>query len=298
MTNQRVIFGEVLFDVFASGKRLGGAPFNVACHLAGLGSAPLFVSRIGIDAEGEAVRTQLQHLGMDTAGLQTDPRLPTGQVVVHEGKRGHQFEILPDQAYDAIDCKLLAPLLPEKPNLLYHGTLALRGDSRTAWRYLCEQIPHRFVDINLRAPYWDVATLEEILPGAQTLKLNRDELDILSGLFGNPAKNIEQRLAKLAERFAIGEILLTLDKDGATYWSPEQYFQIPSDVETIVNTVGAGDAFSAAWLHARALGKSRRDALQFANRLAGVVCTLPGALPTDRQFYQTSRASTPAIDLG
>ena len=280
-----ILFGEVLFDVFASGKRLGGAPFNVACHLAGLGATPLFVSRVGTDADGDAVCTQLRRLGMSNIGLQRDPHLPTGQVLVHENASGHQFEILPDQAYDAIEPSLLGTALAQKPSLLYHGTLALRGASRHAWRSLCAEIPQRFVDINLRTPYWDRALLEEILPETQTLKLNREELVVLSELFGYREASIEPRLAAIARQFGIGEILLTQDSDGATYWNPQQVLHAPSHVRNILNTVGAGDAFTAGWLYARAQGQAPQAALQFANRMAAAVCALPGALPEDAQFY-------------
>ena len=154
MRGRLCIFGEVLFDHFPDGTRvLGGAPFNVAWHLQAFGRRPRFISRVGRDPEGEAVREAMSAWGMDTAGLQTDPRRPTGRVGVRfdDGEPG--YDIVHPCAYDAID---------EPPQdsvgcaLLYHGSLALRDAvSRQSAQALMTGKPETvFVDVNLRAPWW------------------------------------------------------------------------------------------------------------------------------------------------
>ena len=128
------IFGEVLFDHFPDGRRvLGGAPFNVAWHLQAFGESPLLVSRIGDDADGAAVAHAMDDWDMERAGLQTDPRLPTGRVQVSIEDGEPSYDIVHPSAWDAIE----PPGLDARCLLLYHGTLALRDDrARQAWRQL------------------------------------------------------------------------------------------------------------------------------------------------------------------
>jgi len=121
-----VIFGEVLYDCFPDGEAVpGGAPFNVAWHLQGLGLSPLFISRVGDDPLGHRVRDIIERRGMDTSGLQLDSAHPTGKVNISLSGSSHSFDIIPDQAYDYIAEDALPPL-PDNA-LFYHGSLAARS---------------------------------------------------------------------------------------------------------------------------------------------------------------------------
>ena len=152
------IFGEVLFDRFPDGRRvLGGAPFNVAWHLRAFGEDPYLVSRVGDDEDGAAVRAAMRAWGMDEAGLQTDPRLPTGRVQVTIEAGEPAYDIVCPAAWDAIEAPTRERSGSPPCALLYHGSLALRsGPSRRACQSLREAGPGTvFVDVNLRPPWWD-----------------------------------------------------------------------------------------------------------------------------------------------
>jgi fructokinase len=151
-----VIFGEVLFDCFPDGAQvLGGAPFNVASHLAAFGAAPVFVSSVGGDALGDQIERAMAKRGMSRLGLQRDPLHGTGSVQVRLVDGEPSYDIVADRAYDQIQAAAL-PTLPVG-GLLYHGSLALRGEtSAAALQALCEQTDAAvFLDVNLRDPWWD-----------------------------------------------------------------------------------------------------------------------------------------------
>ncbi|MCB1196680.1 hypothetical protein KDK77_10885 [bacterium] len=148
-----VVFGEVLFDQFDDSlKTLGGAPFNVACHLQGFGANPHFISRIGSDESGNSVLRAMSHWNMDTAGVQKDEVMPTGTVHVSLKRGCPSFEIPAGQAWDSIVFPDQFPC--RQSALLYHGTLALRSEkNRETVDKIKEMLnPFVFVDINLRSP--------------------------------------------------------------------------------------------------------------------------------------------------
>jgi len=284
-----LIFGEVLFDCFEDGTEvLGGAPFNVAWHLAGFGLDPLFVSRIGRDPQGEAVRRRMADWGLRTDGLQLDDQHPTGRVEIRMlADGGHRFEILADQAYDHIDPAPVTALLQRLPaDILYHGSLAVRAPgSAAALAALRERGLPRFVDINLRAPWWQPETVRELMNGARWLKLNDEELDLLQ-----PGEaGLEARAQALRDANGHDWLILTCGAEGATLYTADGEFSGTPPAVEVVDTVGAGDAFAAVcllglirgWPAATTLGR----ALEFAAR----ICGQRGATAPDRTLYAALR---------
>src|SRR5690606_17158447 len=161
-----VVFGEVLFDCFEDGSRvLGGAPFNVAWHLAGFGLDPLLVSRVGDDAQGREVRRAMDRHGMDASALQVDAIRATGEVRVILEAGQPRFDIVDDRAFDHIEPPNVATL---EPALVYHGTLALRHASNRAAldAVVGASAAPMFVDVNLRDPWWTPAILVSVLDRA------------------------------------------------------------------------------------------------------------------------------------
>ena len=173
------IYGEVLFDHFPDGTQvLGGAPFNVAWHLQAFGQSPLLISRVGSDPEGTQVRAAMRDWSLSSNSLQTDALHPTGKVTVTFQDGEPSYNIVPDCAYDHIE----EVSLPEC-RLLYHGTLASRfATSANTLRKLRNSTPGSvFVDVNLRSPWWNEALVQELVVGADWVKLNSDELALLTG---------------------------------------------------------------------------------------------------------------------
>ena len=278
-----LLFGEVLFDCFPDGSRvLGGAPFNVAWHLAALGLAPHLVSRVGEDSAGAEVRTAMQDWGMDVSGLQRDPDHPTGRVAITLAQGQPSYDIVPDQAYDHI-----APPPADPPDLalVYHGSLALR---QPASRQALETIRGRasapvFVDVNLRDPWWDGATVAGLLDGARWCKLNDHELATLAG----PGEPLDAA-RRLIARHGLQQVFVTLGAAGAIAVGADGGFEsvTPAHDTTVVDTVGAGDAFASVLIAGMIQGWPVPLTLQRAQQLASAVCGLRGALARDRAFYE------------
>jgi fructokinase len=279
-----LIFGEVLFDHFPDGSVvLGGAPFNVAWHLQALGARPLFVSRVGNDALGSKIRDTMHSWGMDTSGLQIDSAHPTGSVQVSFVNGEPSFSILPDQAYDYIS----ADGLPASTgcSLLYHGTLALRGQPcrHALDRLLAGEPASVLMDVNLRPPWWEREEVLYRLKLARWAKLNQDELDALTGVRGS----IEDKAAALQHECGLDILIVTLGAAGALarIAGGEAIRVEPGPRVDIVDTVGAGDAFSAITLIGLMYGLDLHQTLQRAQEFAAAVVGIRGATPVSRDFY-------------
>ncbi|AHE99744.1 PfkB family carbohydrate kinase [Thioalkalivibrio paradoxus] len=284
-----VIFGEVLFDSFPEGADiLGGAPFNVAWNLRRLGAEPLFVGAVGADALGDRVRAAMAAAELDAAALQVVPDAPTGrvQVTLHAGEPS--YEILPDQAYDRVDPAGLQQAVPDAPALLYHGSLALRAEpSRSACAWLAERARLRFVDVNLRRPWYRPDSVLEWLQHADYVKLNRDELRELVAGTDDAA-----RVATLIEQAAIGgAVILTAGEEGAAIVTPagKRFEAAAAVVDDLRDPVGAGDAFASVVMLGILRGWSWPATLERALDFAARVCTLQGATTTDPSFYAAAR---------
>jgi fructokinase len=274
------IFGEVLFDHFPGGERvLGGAPFNVAWHLQAFGQHPRFISRVGPDAEGGAVRAAMEGWGMELGGLQTDPALPTGRVSVALADGEPSYDIVHPVAYDAI-----APAdAGNSCRLLYHGSLALRENaSRLALERLRGAGPATvFMDVNLRPPWWQREQVLAWVAAADWVKLNRDELDELAGS-GDEAE------ARFLEAHGLQGLVLTEGSRGATLLTAagERQAVKPRGGQVVVDTVGAGDAFSAVMIVGLAQSWPHRVSLRRAQDFASAVVGLRGATVGDAGFYR------------
>jgi fructokinase len=282
-----LILGEVLFDCFPDGRAvLGGAPLNVAWHLRALGAVPLLVTAVGDDRAGARVRAAMTDWGLDTRGVQVVPGRPTGQVRVRLGRGSPSFEIPPDQAWDHLSPDGAARQVEGAPTLLYHGTLFLRG---AANRSLAARLGRArrlpvFLDVNLRAPWWSPALLGEVLPGVRWLKLNAEELEVLGP--ETAGQRPARRAAALRERTGVEAVFLTLGAAGAVLSTAGETLEAPAPGVEVVDTVGAGDAFSAAAILGLLRGWEPDLTLARALRLAGAVCGIPGATPSEQGFYR------------
>ena len=277
------IFGEVLFDCFPDGKRvLGGAPFNVAWHLQAFGQAPRFISRVGRDPEGDEVLTAMRRWGMDTSGVQTDPDRPTGRVNVSFVDGEPEYDIVQHCAYDAIESVSPGSGCP----LLYHGSLALREEqSRRAAAALTAAGPGIvFVDVNLRAPWWQEAQVLDYVRRAHWVKLNAGELELLAPGQAGTLSGKQQFLADMA----LHGLIVTHGAAGAEVLTAAgDHLQVqPEPLTEVVDTVGAGDAFAAVTIlglvHAWPLATTLERAQAFAARLVGN----RGATVDEPAFYR------------
>jgi fructokinase len=282
-TRSPVVFGEALFDCFPDGAEvLGGAPFNVAWHLAAFGAGPVFVSRVGADALGERIAAAMRGQGMSTVGLQRDREHATGTVQVTLAGGEPSYEIVAGSAYDFIDADALPRL--SAGGLLYHGSLALRNaESAAALERLRASTDAVFLDVNLRPPWWSAEQVQALLDGARWVKLNEDELARLA-----PAgDSAESRAAALIERHGLDRVYGTLGADGAFALDADGTLErvSPGAGVEVVDAVGAGDGFAAVLILGLLRGWSVGDTLEHAQGFASAIVGRRGATIDDPAFY-------------
>lgn len=280
-----VVFGEVLYDCFPGRQRvLGGAPFNVAWGLKGLGQDPLFVSAVGDDEDGETIRSRMKAWGLSTRGLQIDTVHPTGIVNVTIENDEPSYEICESRAWDyvaddGISCN----------GMLYHGLLSLRNeDTRDSLKAIVNRSSaKRFFDVNLRPPYDSMETVKEWLSNVSWLKLNLDEL---ATLYGGPVDfdDCTDAVTTLRNTYHIENVLLTAGSQGARIFGigGDASFTPAPKPDPFVDTVGAGDSFAAYTIHGLMTGMTIDSIVEEASKFAAKVCGLQGATTSETQFYQ------------
>jgi fructokinase len=284
-----LIFGEVLYDCFPDGTAVpGGAPFNVAWHLQGFGLAPLFVSRVGADELGARMLAAMRDWGMDTRGVQRDPDHPTGRVRVAIRAGEPHFDLLADQAYDFIAREAVSARLREgRYGLAYHGSLIARhAVARAALDEVRAAGLPLFVDVNLRDPWWRECWLGEALGRARWAKLNARELRVLS-----PDRQGEDEVAARGEalrrRHNLEVLVVTLGEAGALVLAEGERIEArPGPIDDLVDTVGAGDAFSAVAVMGLLEGWPLEILARRAVEFASAICRIRGATCCDRNLYR------------
>ena len=284
------LFGEVLFDCFPDCEpQLGGAPFNVAWHLQAFGFAPQFISAIGDDELGRTIQRKMNDWGMTVQHLQQDRLHSTGQVTVEFEHNEPQYNILMNSAYDHIDSNGLPRI--EHPHYFYHGTLAARCmESRKSLENMRQSAHQKtFIDVNLRAPWWEKDWVLEQIYAAHCVKLNLDEL----GQLTHSEADLENDWLALACDFKlknnITNLIITRGASGACLINEEGNAIepcTPAPLTQIVDTVGAGDAFSAVTLMGLILNWDWPTTLERAQNFAGFIVGQRGAISSNASIYR------------
>jgi fructokinase len=274
--------GEVLWDLFPDGKRLGGAPFNLAYHARQLGLAAGSISRVGTDEWGREILERARSLGIPGELIQVDADLPTGTVQVELDEAGKPtFTITADVAWDAVELpENLAELLSGVKALAF-GTLAQRSPrTRETIREILRQsdAPYKLYDINLRPPFYAEDTIRYSLEAATVLKLNDEELVTVSRMFGLPAEEAAACGALLHD-FRLSLVCVTKGADGCSLHQPSGVFDVAGVTVEVADTVGSGDAFSAGLLVKLLAGETPETAAAFANAVGALVASKPGGTP-------------------
>lgn len=288
-TRSPLVIGEVLFDHFPDGKEvLGGAPFNVAWNLQGMGFSPQMITAVGNDAAAEKVRGAMADWGMTHDFIQTVSDKPTGKVEVTLKEGEPKFDILQDRAWDFIEPPPVANF--EQFSWLYYGSLAYRS-SRTAEtmrKLIAECGLPRFVDINIRPPWFDAAWLNVLVRDADWVKMNQDELEQMTETRCESPDDIQKAAAKFREKYGVRNFCITSGSKGA-FLATEDGNGIRIAVtppDPLVDTVGAGDAFASVLLAGLIDERPLKEAGEAASRFAAKVCQNNGATCRDMSFYQ------------
>ena len=278
-----VAFGEILWDVIDGVPHIGGAPFNFAAHAARCGLKSSIVSAVGDDELGRRALAEAERLGVDVSMVGVHPTLPTGTVNVTLADGVPSYEIVRPVAWDEIAGGRLSSAAvsaredTRPPRAFYFGTLAQRSpvSAATLGSLLGACASSLvFFDVNLRQDYWSVELVEKGLAFTDILKVNDDEMRTL----GFAPESLFERFPRLKTvvetRGAAG--CRVTSRDGEAFDSPAI-----SD-GPVVDTIGAGDSFSAAFLAAVLRGENLASAAEAGNRLAGKVAARAGAIPEDK----------------
>ncbi|OGU64298.1 MAG: hypothetical protein A2W30_08970 [Ignavibacteria bacterium RBG_16_36_9] len=280
--------GEVLFDCYQDEKVIGGAPFNFFYHIYKLTSSAEFISRIGNDENGKSIINFFKKNNISIKYLQLDEKHSTGIVNIKVDKNGiPTFDIIPNCAYDFIDLNpKISNLIESDTSLLYFGTLAQRNTvSRKTIQAISGKNIKYFCDINLRANYYSKEILDDCFKKANVMKLNEDELKIVSGLFLTGTFELQSSAEELRRKFEIDLLSITLSEGGALLIDKFGVNDYKYSIKKVIDTVGAGDAYSAI-LCLGYLNKMPIERINFlSNKFAGSICGIKGAIPHSDEIY-------------
>lgn len=287
-----LVVGEILFDVFPSYRRLGGAPFNFAFHLKNLGFPVRFISRIGNDPDGKKILGLLEMHRFDLNDIQLDDMHPTGTVTVKLDEHGvPQFRITSDVAYDYIE------FIPEvhrklirQAKLVYFGSLAQRSQQgfENVQKIIASKASSAvgFYDINLRPECYNNRLISESLLRANAIKLNQEEFEELKRLMMFE-KNSHSFVRHLLNAYELNIISLTKGREGSDLYTRNGNFSINAvKSELVVDSVGAGDAYAAMLAAGLIKNMPPEIIIQNASAFASSICKIKGAIPETEAFYE------------
>lgn len=276
-----VCFGEVLWDIFPSGSRAGGAPFNVAYNLFKMGIDTKMLSRIGNDELGQQLLSQINNWGITTDFIQLDQDKPTGTVLANFDEHGEAvYEIVNEVAWDYIEA------LPEHAELIQNseafvfGSLVTRNEvAKKTLLELLEWSKFRVFDVNFRPPFIDFEFIRKLLHKADLVKMNKAELRTILEYLGEDYTDEDTSIRHLQNYFNLKEIVLTKGSKGARYFVGDKAYNFPAVHIEIADTVGSGDSFLAGFLSKRIQGKSPEEIMKQATSLGAFITSKSGACP-------------------
>ena len=276
-----VCFGEILFDIFPTHRKIGGAPLNVASRLASFGIHSEIISRVGIDENGEDLITYIQENGINSDSIQVDTENPTGEVIVALDKNGSaSYTISYPVAWDKIECLLEDEIKVSQADAFVFGSLVCRDVvSYNSLLKLMKKAKYSVFDVNLRAPFYTENLLKELMVAADFIKFNDDELLEIAGFYQSPYKTLEENILFIAEKTNTKRICVTKGSEGAVLFYNEKMYYNTGYKVNVVDTVGSGDSFLAGLLNELLTKKDPQEAIDFACALGALVAKNEGANP-------------------
>ena len=276
-----VAFGEVLWDLLTDGPVLGGAPLNFINRIRELGHSASMISRVGQDELGIEALENMKSLDLNTRYIQSDPMHPTGKVEVFlDTESNADYHIIENVAYDFIEWEDKLSELADSADFLCFGTLAQRSQQsrHTLERFVRDfNGEHLLCDINLRKDCYSTEIIAQSLEYCTICKMNDDELQVLAGLLQLKGDSAEYFAQDLVDRFRLRYLLVTLGNRGVFALSSDgQKVYEPAPKVEVVDTIGAGDSFTAGFAHSLLNGASLREACRHGSLIGGMVATQKG----------------------
>ena len=293
MSDKKILsIGEILWDLFPDGEKLGGAPANFACHAAIQDNNVCMLSAVGRDAQGDEARRILDAYAIDCSLIQSIQSAPTGMVSVKVDAAGRpEFAIHDNSAWDQIVWSQELESCIDQFDAIYFGTLAQRSIvTRETIRKTAERAKQKGVlrvfDVNLRSPFFNDTIIRESIEWSSILKLSDEELERVAVACNIPAQsNDESKLKHLLNQFELDLVAMTCGPDGAILVSKHEMIDEPGIPTTVVDTVGAGDSFTAALVTGWLRGDSLASIARYACETASATCSHRGAVPQPNFLY-------------
>lgn len=281
-----VSIGEVLWDVIGDNEHLGGATFNFSVHASRLGHEVYFVSAVGRDERGDRVLERMAQMGLSTRFVRRVEDHPTGIASVTLDATGQpSFVIHRPVAYDfpRLTEADLDEILSPAPDWIYYGTLQqLSSTAREVTnRLLAAKCGARhFYDINLRPACYSAELVRDLMARATVVKLNDEEVPVVDSMCGHSHPDLETFCRDYSARMEWEAVCVTRGAAGCALLMGDEFLEVPGYGVAVVDTVGAGDAFAAAFLHGLGNGWPAKQVTDFANRVGAMVTSRPGAVPS------------------
>ncbi|MFA7232178.1 MAG: carbohydrate kinase [Victivallaceae bacterium] len=281
--------GEALWDLLDNEKVLGGAPANFAYHAAAQGGNGTVVSAVGSDDYGSEIISELANKGISTDYISVCEDYPTGTVSVTLDDGKPSYCIYAPVAWDYIKWKPELQKLAAQASCICFGSLAQRNavSADTIQRFVAAANSNclKIFDINLRQNFFNCRIIEQSLIAAGILKISDEEFPVIRDIY-SLSTNEPKAITQLIEQFNLQAVLLSCGANGSRYYSAFESFAVPAiDYGPKIDTVGCGDAFTAAFAVALITGKNPHAAMEHASRVAGLVCASRGATPPIPEDY-------------
>jgi len=280
-----ISIGEVLWDIVGQEEHLGGATFNFSAHLSRLGHRVSFISAVGADELGQKVIDSMSRLGLATDYLQTEKDHPTGTASVALASDGQpKFVLHRPAAYDfpQLSATQCDQLFSRPVDWIYFGTLhQIYPQARQLTADILDRTSgaRRFYDVNLRSDGYTPALIQQLMSLATIVKLNHEEVEAIAHMLGSRHGSLEEFCRNYAALYKWEGVCVTRGSLGCTVLMGGQYIEAPGYPVQVVDTVGAGDAFAAAFLHGLGSGWPTPEIADFANRVGALVASRRGAIP-------------------
>ncbi len=276
-----VCFGEVLYDVFPTHRKIGGAPLNVALRLASLGINAQIISRVGNDEIGNELGAFIQANNVSINTIQIDETYSTGEVLIELDKKGSAtYTINYPVAWDKIEITSKAEYAVKNSDALVFGSLVCRDE--TSYNTLLSLIKiakYKIFDVNLRLPFYTKELIINLMKLSDFIKFNDDELYEISEYLNSPFHSLEQNILYIAEQTKAKSICVTKGSQGAVlYYKGKMYYNSGYKIE-VCDTVGAGDSFLGGLLSKLLTSDEPQKAIDFACALGALVASNEGANP-------------------
>jgi fructokinase len=278
---QIVCYGEVLWDMLPTGKKLGGAPLNVALRAQSFGNKTTVISSIGNDDIGKEIADEIKSYSANVDHIQVSKNFGTSEVLVHLDEKGSaSYEIKMPCAWDNIALLEKDIDVVKSSDAFIYGSLVARSNkSRETLFSLLDSSKFNVFDVNLRPPHYNQDTLERLMKHADFIKFNDDEIFEICTNMGFQNKTLEDCIRIAAKSTNTNHICVTLGKDGAVLFSNDMFFYNKGYKVSVADTVGAGDSFLAAIISELLNGTPPQEAIDFACAIGAIVASKSGANP-------------------